>query len=96
MRAVLTRLASTDIRTGLDGVRSSRPSQLLERLGFASAQLSTPVQGPVRWRSSGGCSCCCSCSSEPNVLLLDEPTNDLDTDMLRRAWRTCWTPGRAR
>ncbi len=58
------------------------PGQLLERLGFTSAQLSHPGEGPLAAARSGGCSCCSSCSSEPNVLILDEPTNDLDTDML--------------
>ncbi|HWM35093.1 MAG TPA: ATP-binding cassette domain-containing protein, partial [Pseudolysinimonas sp.] len=57
------------------------PGQLLERLGFASAQLSTPVKD-----LSGGqkrrLQLLLILLEEPNVLILDEPTNDLDTDML--------------
>ncbi|MWC00047.1 ABC-F family ATP-binding cassette domain-containing protein [Agromyces seonyuensis] len=57
------------------------PGQLLERLGFSSAQLSTPVG-----RLSGGqkrrLQLLLILLEEPNVLILDEPTNDLDTDML--------------
>ncbi len=57
------------------------PSQLLERLGFASAQLSTPVKD-----LSGGqqrrLQLLLVLLDQPNVLILDEPTNDLDTDML--------------
>ncbi|WP_047690119.1 ABC-F family ATP-binding cassette domain-containing protein [Kocuria sp. ZOR0020] len=57
------------------------PGQLLERLGFTSAQLSTPVR-----ELSGGqkrrLQLLLILLDEPNVLVLDEPTNDLDTDML--------------
>ena len=57
------------------------PGQLLERLGFDSAQLSTPVKD-----LSGGqkrrLQLLLILLDEPNVLILDEPTNDLDTDML--------------
>nr|WP_223205252.1 ABC-F family ATP-binding cassette domain-containing protein [Gordonia jinghuaiqii] len=57
------------------------PSQLLERLGFDSAQLSTPVKD-----LSGGqkrrLQLLLILLDAPNVLILDEPTNDLDTDML--------------
>ena len=57
------------------------PGQLLERLGFTSAQLKTPVG-----RLSGGqrrrLQLLVVLLGEPNVLVLDEPTNDLDTDML--------------
>ena len=57
------------------------PGQLLERLGFSSAQLKTPVG-----RLSGGqrrrLQLLVVLLGEPNVLVLDEPTNDLDTDML--------------
>ncbi|MCU1436959.1 MAG: transporter ATP-binding protein, partial [Naasia sp.] len=57
------------------------PGQLLERLGFTSAQLSTPVKD-----LSGGqkrrLQLLLILLGEPNVLILDEPTNDLDTDML--------------
>ncbi|BDZ44727.1 hypothetical protein GCM10025866_06360 [Naasia aerilata] len=57
------------------------PGQLLERLGFTSAQLSTAVRD-----LSGGqkrrLQLLLILLEEPNVLILDEPTNDLDTDML--------------
>ncbi|TBT87340.1 ABC transporter ATP-binding protein [Propioniciclava sinopodophylli] len=57
------------------------PSMLLERLGFSSAQLSTPIRD-----LSGGqqrrLQLLLILLAQPNVLILDEPTNDLDTDML--------------
>ncbi|NLP82345.1 ABC-F family ATP-binding cassette domain-containing protein [Microbacterium sp. CFH 90308] len=57
------------------------PGQLLERMGFQSAQLSTPVKD-----LSGGqkrrLQLLLILLEQPNVLILDEPTNDLDTDML--------------
>ncbi|MBO0981025.1 ABC-F family ATP-binding cassette domain-containing protein [Microbacterium sp. SD291] len=57
------------------------PGQLLERLGFDSAQLSTLVKD-----LSGGqqrrLQLLLVLLDQPNVLILDEPTNDLDTDML--------------
>ncbi|WEG07643.1 ABC-F family ATP-binding cassette domain-containing protein [Microbacterium horticulturae] len=57
------------------------PGQLLERMGFSSVQLSTPVKD-----LSGGqkrrLQLLLVLLSQPNVLILDEPTNDLDTDML--------------
>lgn len=57
------------------------PGQLLERMGFTSAQLSTPVKD-----LSGGqkrrLQLLLVILDQPNVLILDEPTNDLDTDML--------------
>ncbi len=57
------------------------PGQLLERLGFTTAQLSTPVRN-----LSGGqkrrLQLLLILLDEPNVLILDEPTNDMDTDML--------------
>ena len=57
------------------------PGQLLERLGFAAGQLSTPVKdlsGGQRRRLQ----LLLILLDQPNVLILDEPTNDLDTDML--------------
>jgi ATPase subunit of ABC transporter with duplicated ATPase domains len=57
------------------------PGQLLEQLGFSSAQLSTPVKdlsGGQRRRLQ----LLLILLDQPNVLILDEPTNDLDTDML--------------
>ncbi len=63
------------------GGKEVTPGQLLERLGFTSAQLSTPVKdlsGGQRRRLQ----LLMILLDEPNVLILDEPTNDLDTDML--------------
>ncbi|WP_460801795.1 ABC-F family ATP-binding cassette domain-containing protein [Microbacterium sp. GXF6406] len=61
--------------------QSLTPGQLLERLGFSSAQLSTPVKD-----LSGGqqrrLQLLLVLLDQPNVLILDEPTNDMDTDML--------------
>jgi ABC-type multidrug transport system ATPase subunit len=54
---------------------------MLERLGFTSVQLATPVKdlsGGQRRRLQ----LLLILLDEPNVLILDEPTNDLDTDML--------------
>ncbi len=57
------------------------PTQLLERLGFGSGQLSARVS-----ELSGGqrrrLQLMLTVLAEPNVLLLDEPTHDVDTDML--------------
>ncbi|MFT8788633.1 MAG: ATP-binding cassette domain-containing protein [Bifidobacterium psychraerophilum] len=57
------------------------PGQLMERLGFASAQLMTRIQD-----LSGGqkrrMQLLLILLNEPNVLIMDEPGNDLDTDML--------------
>jgi ATPase subunit of ABC transporter with duplicated ATPase domains len=67
--------------TYLAGGKEMTPTQMLERVGFASAQLSTPVKD-----LSGGqkrrLQLLLILLAEPNVLILDEPTNDLDTDML--------------
>lgn len=61
--------------------RELSPAQLLERLGFGSAQLSARVR-----ELSGGqrrrLQLMLILLAEPNVLVLDEPTNDVDTDML--------------
>ncbi len=57
------------------------PAQLLERLGFSSAHLSTKIN-----ELSGGqrrrLQLLMILMNEPNVMILDEPTNDVDTDML--------------
>lgn len=64
----------------VDGKELS-PSQLLERLGFQCAHLSSLVS-----ELSGGqrrrLQLLLVLLEEPNVLILDEPTNDMDTDML--------------
>lgn len=67
--------------TYVAGGKEMSPSQLLERLGFTSVQLATPVKdlsGGQRRRLQ----LLLILLDEPNVLILDEPTNDLDTDML--------------
>ncbi|NHI17371.1 ABC-F family ATP-binding cassette domain-containing protein [Microbacterium excoecariae] len=63
------------------GGKELTPAQLLERLGFRTSELSTPVRD-----LSGGqkrrLQLLLVLLDEPNVLILDEPSNDLDTDML--------------
>ncbi|CAM3458137.1 ABC-F family ATP-binding cassette domain-containing protein [Mycobacterium frederiksbergense] len=81
VRVVLSQLAATfTVGTG-SKAQELTPGQLLERLGFASAQLSTPIKD-----LSGGqlrrLQLLLILLGQPNVLILDEPTNDLDTDML--------------
>jgi len=75
--AVIGRHKSTYVAGG----KEMTPTQMLERVGFQSAQLQTPVKD-----LSGGqkrrLQLLLILLSEPNVLILDEPTNDLDTDML--------------
>ncbi|MGC4175942.1 ABC-F family ATP-binding cassette domain-containing protein [Demequina sp.] len=75
--ALVKRFSSVTLADGSE----LTPGQLLERLGFSSSQLKTPVG-----RLSGGqrrrLQLLVVLLSEPNVLVLDEPTNDLDTDML--------------
>ena len=74
-------VVATKRSTYLADGKEMTPGQLLERLGFTSAQLSTPVKD-----LSGGqkrrLQLLMILLDEPNVLILDEPTNDLDTDML--------------
>ena len=81
VRVVLSTLATTYSFGSGSKAQELTPSQLLERLGFASAQLSTPVKD-----LSGGqlrrLQFLLILLEQPNVLILDEPTNDLDTDML--------------
>src|SRR5690606_24129676 len=77
VREVLARQKTTYAAGG----RELTPAQLLERLGFRSSELSTPVRD-----LSGGqkrrLQLLLVLLGEPNVLILDEPSNDLDTDML--------------
>jgi ATP-binding cassette subfamily F protein uup len=67
--------------TYVSGGKEMTPTQLLERVGFSSAQMSSRVK-----ELSGGqkrrLQLLLIILDEPNVLILDEPTNDLDTDML--------------
>jgi len=71
----------TSRTTYVAGGKELTPAQLLERLGFTNAHLSTPVR-----RLSGGqkrrLHLLLILLEEPNVLVLDEPSNDLDTEML--------------
>ena len=81
VRVVIGRLrTSFTVGTG-SKARELTPGQLLERMGFTSAQLSTAVRD-----LSGGqkrrLQLLLILLDQPNVLILDEPTNDLDTDML--------------
>ena len=77
VREVLAEQKSTYVAGG----KELTPAQLLERLGFRSSELSTPVRD-----LSGGqkrrLQLLLVLLDEPNVLILDEPSNDLDTDML--------------
>ncbi len=77
VREVLSR---TKASFNIDG-KDLTPAQLLERLGFSSAHLSSFVRD-----LSGGqkrrLQLLLILLEEPNVLILDEPTNDVDTDML--------------
>jgi ATPase subunit of ABC transporter with duplicated ATPase domains len=56
-------------------------SQLVEQLGFTSAQLQTPI-GELSGGQRRRLQFLRLLFGEPNVLILDEPTNDLDTDIL--------------
>ena len=77
VREVLAQQKTTYVAGG----KELTPAQLLERLGFRSSELSTPVRD-----LSGGqkrrLQLLLVLLGEPNVLILDEPSNDLDTDML--------------
>ena len=67
--------------TYASGGKEMTPGQLLERLGFTNAQLSTPV-GDLSGGQRRRLQLLLVLLDEPNVLVLDEPTNDMDTDML--------------
>ena len=81
VRVVISRLHTTYTFGAGSKAQELTPGQLLERLGFSSAHLSTPVKD-----LSGGqkrrLQLLLILLHQPNLLVLDEPTNDLDTDML--------------
>ncbi|WP_125098783.1 ABC-F family ATP-binding cassette domain-containing protein [Leucobacter chromiireducens] len=81
VRTVIGRLRTSFTVGSGSKAQELTPGQLLERMGFSSAQLSTPVKD-----LSGGqkrrLQLLLILLNQPNVLILDEPTNDLDTDML--------------
>ena len=81
VREVIGRLRSNFTVGSGSKAQELSPGQLLERMGFTNAQLSTPVKD-----LSGGqkrrLQLLIILLEQPNVLILDEPTNDLDTDML--------------
>jgi ATPase subunit of ABC transporter with duplicated ATPase domains len=74
-------MVASEKKTFMVGKKEVGTGQLLEQLGFDSAQLQTPIRdlsGGQRRRFQ----LLRLLFTEPNVLILDEPTNDLDTDML--------------
>ena len=77
IKEVLSRYKPSYIVEG----KETTPGQMMERLGFESAQLMTPIKD-----LSGGqkrrMQLLLILLDEPNVLIMDEPGNDLDTDML--------------
>ena len=81
VRVVIGRLRTSFTVGSGSKAQELTPGQLLEQMGFTSAQLSTPVKD-----LSGGqkrrLQLLLILLDQPNVLILDEPTNDLDTDML--------------
>ncbi|PRI10135.1 ABC-F family ATP-binding cassette domain-containing protein [Leucobacter massiliensis] len=81
VRVVIGRLRTSFTVGSGSKAQELTPGQMLERMGFTSAQLSTPVKD-----LSGGqkrrLQLLLILLEQPNVLILDEPTNDLDTDML--------------
>lgn len=81
VRTVISRLRTSFTVGSGSKAQELTPGQLLEQMGFTSAQLSTPVKD-----LSGGqkrrLQLLLILLNQPNVLILDEPTNDLDTDML--------------
>ncbi|CAG7612715.1 ABC-F family ATP-binding cassette domain-containing protein [Leucobacter soli] len=81
VRVVIGRLRTSFTVGAGSKAQDLTPGQMLERMGFTSAQLSTPVKD-----LSGGqkrrLQLLLILLDQPNVLILDEPTNDLDTDML--------------
>ncbi|MCL2788346.1 MAG: ABC-F family ATP-binding cassette domain-containing protein [Micrococcales bacterium] len=66
---------------GAAGSETVTPSMLLDRLGFSTGHLRTPI-GDLSGGQRRRLQLALVLMDEPNVLVLDEPTNDLDTDML--------------
>ncbi len=77
VREVLARTRTTFTIDGKD----LTPAQLLERLGFARAHLSTRV-GELSGGQKRRLQLLLLLLGEPNLIALDEPTNDVDSDML--------------
>ena len=81
VRVIIDRLRTSYTVGSGSKAQDLTPGQLLERLGFSAAQLSTPVRD-----LSGGqqrrLQLLLILLDQPNVLILDEPTNDMDTEML--------------
>ncbi len=73
-------LARTKASFTIDG-KDVTPAQMLERLGFSRAHLSSRV-GDLSGGQARRLQILLVLLSEPNVLILDEPTNDVDTEML--------------
>src|SRR5690625_5089783 len=73
-------LARTKTSFTIDG-KEVTPAQMLERLGFSRAHLSSRV-GDLSGGQARRLQILLVLLSEPNVLILDEPTNDVDTEML--------------
>jgi len=81
VRVVVSRLRTSYTLGSGSKAQELSPGQLLERMGFSSAQLSTPV-GDLSGGQQRRLQLLLVLLDQPNVLILDEPTNDLDTDML--------------
>jgi ATPase subunit of ABC transporter with duplicated ATPase domains len=74
-------IIKSERNTYVAGGKEMTPAQLLERLGFKTAQLSSPV-GKLSGGQKRRLQLLLILLNEPNVLVLDEPSNDLDTEML--------------
>ena len=81
VRAVIGRLRTSFTVGSGSKAQDLTPGQMLERMGFSSAQLSTPVKD-LAGGQKRRLQLLLILLDQPNVLILDEPTNDLDTDML--------------